>query len=306
MPRDSADALAVSPNSPPMTLTLASLRDRCDASLDELLPPATSNTLSEAMRYAVLGGGKRLRPLLVYAAGQAAGVATERLDPAAMAIELIHAYSLVHDDLPAMDDDDLRRGRPTVHKAYDEATAILTGDALQALAFETLTRGVEAGLPAETVLAQSRELAHGAGASGMAGGQALDLSLVGAQPDAATLARMHQMKTGALIGAAVRMGALAAGNGNGDRFDEYARALGLAFQIQDDVLDEVGDSTVTGKTTGADRRRGKPTFVSALGLDAARTRAIELHAAAVASLSTLDGDTSLLHELADRLVKRDA
>ena len=292
-----------------MNETLATLRSRCDAALEQRLPPATGDALASAMRYAVLGGGKRLRPLLVYAAGRALVVPLAHLDYAAMAVELVHAYSLVHDDLPAMDDDDLRRGRPTVHKSFNEATAILAGDALQALAFETLARGADAGLPADTVLAQLRALAHGAGVSGMAGGQALDLSLTGTQADLGALTHMHRLKTGALIVAAVRMGALAATTANDshiEQLDRYACDLGLAFQIQDDVLDEIGDSAITGKTVGADRLRAKPTFASVLGVDAAQEKARELHASALASLAPLNGDTSLLRELADKLVHRNA
>jgi geranylgeranyl diphosphate synthase type II len=290
-----------------VTELLPTLRARCDAALVQALAPATP--LAEAMRYAVLGGGKRLRPLLVYAAGQAFGVVPERLDPAAVAIELIHAYSLVHDDLPAMDDDDLRRGRPTLHRAFDEATAILAGDALQALAFEVIASGTACGLPADAVLAQSATLARAAGAGGMCGGQALDLAMVRASPSIDALSDMQARKTGALIVASVELGALAAGCNRSDdavaALVSYARDLGLAFQIQDDVLDEIGDVAATGKATGADRERGKPTFASLLGVDGARTEAARLHASALAALDALPGDTSLLRELADRLVHRD-
>ncbi|MBX3727011.1 MAG: polyprenyl synthetase family protein [Xanthomonadales bacterium] len=261
------------------------------------------------MRYAVLGGGKRLRPLLVYASGQACGVPLARLDSAACAVELIHAYSLVHDDLPAMDDDDLRRGRPTVHRAFDEATAILAGDALQALAFGTLAGGLAAGLPAPVVLAQTVELARASGALGMVGGQALDLALVGRDADLATLREMHALKTGALILAAVRLGSLAAATADPARdsaLDQYGRDLGLAFQIQDDVLDETGDSAVTGKAVGADRARGKPTFTSLLGVGAARRHADELIAGALQSLSRAGGETAALEALLRRLADRRA
>jgi geranylgeranyl pyrophosphate synthase len=286
--------------------SLSALRQRCDAAIDRSLPHDDDNALVAAMHYAVLGGGKRLRPLLVYAAGRALGVPLAKLDRAAVAIELIHAYSLVHDDLPSMDDDDLRRGRPTLHKAFDEATAILAGDALQALAFEVIASGVDVGLPAAAVIAQTRELAHGAGSAGMVGGQSLDLAMVGHRPDLETLTRMHRMKTGALIVSAVRLGAIAAGHDDArsDALDRYARDVGLAFQIQDDVLDDIGDSSVTGKSTGADRARGKPTFTSLLGIDAARSEAARLHGSAVAALAPLGDDASLLRELADRLVHR--
>jgi geranylgeranyl diphosphate synthase type II len=287
--------------------SLSALRQRCDAAIDRSLP-RDEETLTAAMRYAVLGGGKRLRPLLVYAAGRALGVPLAHLDHAAVALELIHAYSLVHDDLPAMDDDDLRRGRPTLHKAFDEATAILAGDALQALAFEIVASSASDGLADAAILAQTCELARGAGAAGMVGGQALDLALVGRQPDIETLVGMHRRKTGALIVSAVRLGALAAPLATTTQLgalDAYARDLGLAFQIQDDILDDVGDTSVTGKAVGADRERGKPTFTSLLGLAAARTEAARLHASAVAALSTMPADPSLLRELADRLVDRD-
>lgn len=290
-----------------MSDSLSALRQRCDAAIDRSLPRDDGDALARAMRYAVLGGGKRLRPLLVYAAGRAFDVAFAKLDRAAVAIELIHAYSLVHDDLPAMDDDDLRRGRPTVHKAFDEATAILAGDALQALAFEVLASGGDVGLSPATVLAQTRELAHGAGPAGMVGGQSLDLALVGCDPGVDTLTRMHRLKTGALIVSAVRIGAIGAttaDSGQLGALDRYARDLGLAFQIQDDVLDDIGDVAVTGKTIGADRERGKPTFTSLLGLEGSRREAERLHESALAALSLLRGDTLLLRELADRLVHR--
>ncbi len=287
---------------------LIDLIRRCDAGLERCLPPGSdTGPVAQAMRYAVTGGGKRVRPLLVYAAGQSLGASLESLDPAACAVELIHAYSLVHDDLPAMDDDDLRRGRPTVHRAFDEATAILAGDALQTLAFQTLTAGVDTGMVATAVLAQCRELSRAAGIAGMVGGQALDLALVGAQPDLETLQQMHQLKTGALITAAVRLGVLAAGPVDADHaaaLDRYARDLGLAFQIQDDVLDEVGDSAVTGKAVGADRARGKPTYTALLGVDQARSRAEALLASALDALAGIPRDTRLLTTVAARLVQR--
>ena len=216
-----------------------------------------SGELDAAMRYSVLGGGKRLRPILVYAAGHALGAEDKALDAPAAAVELIHAYSLVHDDLPAMDDDDMRRGRPTVHRAYSEAMAILAGDALQTLAFEVLaeTRHPRLG-------AMVRALANASGREGMAAGQALDLSAVGGRLDVDALATMHGYKTGALIRAAVRLGALAAADEDDPRvaaLDTYAAAIGLAFQIQDDILDVAGDAATLGKATGADAARAKPT-----------------------------------------------
>jgi len=289
--------------------SFSALRVRCDAAIERSLPQDPGDDLSRAMRYAALGGGKRLRPLLVYAAGRALDVPLARLDRAAVAIELIHAYSLVHDDLPAMDDDDLRRGQPTTHKAFGEATAILAADALQALAFEVIAGGVDLGLPDATVLAQTRELARGAGATGMVGGQALDLAMIGQTPDIETLTRMHRLKTGALIVSAARLGALAAVSADDaqlDALDRYARDLGLAFQIQDDILDDIGDVAVTGKSVGSDRKRGKPTFTSLLGLEGARREAERLHASALASLAAIRSDTVLLRELADRIVNRSA
>jgi geranylgeranyl diphosphate synthase type II len=292
-----------------MSAELDALRARCDAALTTALPPGQPNdSLVAAMRYAVLGGGKRLRPLLVHGAGAALGVAPARLDPAAVAVELIHAYSLVHDDLPAMDDDDLRRGRPTVHRAFDEATAILAGDALQALAFQALAAGRATGLAPDRVLAQVAELARAAGAAGMVGGQALDLSVVGTQPDLATLTRMHALKTGALIAACVRLGVLASGRDDTATaaLDRYAADVGLAFQIQDDVLDEIGDADITGKAVGADRARGKPTFIALLGVAGAQARAGELLERALAALAAVEGDTALLAEIAGALVQRRA
>jgi farnesyl diphosphate synthase/geranylgeranyl diphosphate synthase type II len=292
-----------------MSAGLDALRARCEAALAAALPPDTgTGALAAAMRYAVLGGGKRLRPLLVHGAGAALGVAPALLDPAAVAVELVHAYSLVHDDLPAMDDDDLRRGRPTVHRAFDEATAILAGDALQALAFQALAGGAAAGLAPARVQDQVAELACAAGAAGMVGGQALDLAVVGTQPDLATLTRMHGLKTGALIAACVRLAALASGRDDAATaaLDRYAADLGLAFQIQDDVLDEIGDAAVTGKAVGADRARGKPTFTAHLGVAGAQARAGELLDRALAALGEVDGDTDVLARVAQALVQRRA
>jgi geranylgeranyl pyrophosphate synthase len=290
-----------------VTALLQSLRQRCDQQLQHVLDhSAIPERLRAAMRHGVLAGGKRLRPLLVYSAGHALGVKPEHLDAAACAIELVHAYSLIHDDLPAMDDDDLRRGQPTVHRAFDEATAILAGDALQALAFEVIARGHQAGLDANMVLAQSLELARAAGAAGMCGGQMLDLAMVGQSPGLDALTHMHALKTGALIRAAVRLGALAgrADTGQSDRLDRYGADIGLAFQIQDDVLDEIGDVAETGKAVGADRERGKPTYTALLGVEVAQARARQLLDRALAALDGLPGDTSLLRTLALELVDR--
>ena len=246
--------------------------DRVERTLDAALPreDEAPQRLHAAMRYAVLGGGKRMRPLLVYATGTALGASEESLDEAAAAVELIHAYSLVHDDLPAMDDDTLRRGKPTVHIAYDEATAILAGDALQALAFERLA---QAPCNAEARVAMLHELAVASGArGGMAGGQALDLAAVGTTMHAQELRAMHAAKTGALIRASVRLGAIAAGADAATReaLDDYADALGLAFQVRDDILDVEGDTAVIGKTAGKDAANDKPTYPAILGMTASQ------------------------------------
>ena len=240
------------------------------------LPEAGSVRLREAMRYSVLGGGKRLRPTLVYATGTALGAAPESLDDPAAAVELIHVYSLVHDDLPAMDDDDLRRGRPSCHRAFDEATAILAGDALQALAFELLADTPRDGADALRRLTMSRLLAQGIGTLGMAGGQAIDLESVGHQLDLKALQTMHRLKTGALIETSVLMGAAAAGELEGPvcaALREYGAAIGLAFQIQDDILDVTGTTASIGKVAGADAAHAKPTYTSLMGLEGARAAA---------------------------------
>lgn len=255
------------------------------------------------MRHGVLGGGKRLRPVLVYAAGRALGAVDEALDAPAAAVELIHAYSLVHDDLPAMDDDDLRRGQPTVHRAFDEATAILAGDALQTLAFEVLARDGHPRLAALVVT-----LAEASGRDGMVAGQALDLGAVGNHPDAESLATMHRHKTGALIRGAVRLGALVAVSEQDPRLaalDRYAAAIGLAFQIQDDILDVTGDAVTLGKASGADAARDKPTYPALLGLDGARAKARALLDEALASLAPLGERATLLADLATYMIERD-
>ncbi|WP_444985463.1 farnesyl diphosphate synthase [Halomonas mongoliensis] len=292
-------------NAESLAARLAADRARVDARLEALFGErgASVPRLDAAMRHGVLVGGKRLRPVLVYAAGRALGAADDALDAPAMAIELIHAYSLVHDDLPAMDDDDLRRGQPTVHRAYDEATAILAGDALQALAFEVLARSAQPRLPA-----MIRTLAEAAGRDGMVAGQALDLAAVGGHPDVAALAAMHGHKTGALIRAAVRLGGLAAVAEEDPRLaalDDYARAIGLAFQIHDDVLDVTGDAATLGKATGADAARDKPTYPTLMGLDGARRRSRELVEEALAALAPLGEGADALAALARYMIERD-
>ena len=262
-----------------------------------------SASLDDAMRYSVLGTGKRLRPVLVYLAGRALGADDEALDAPAAAIEMIHAYSLVHDDLPAMDDDDLRRGRPTVHRAFDEPLAILAGDALQTLAFEAL-----ASRPHPRLGALITTLAQAAGRDGMAAGQAIDLGAVGAPMDLAALQAMHQHKTGALIRAAVRLGALVAVDESDPRvaaLDRYASAMGLAFQIHDDVLDVTGDTQTLGKTSGADARRDKPTYPALLGVAQAQSRARDLLDEALAALEPLGEAGQPLAALARFMIDRD-
>ena len=273
--------------------------------LVQYLPHANVNpgTLHQAMRYSALAGAKRFRPVLVYASGKALGLKLDRLDPLACAIELIHTYSLIHDDLPAMDDDDLRRGQPTCHRAYDEATAILAGDALQALAFEILANTAQAA----TTLRLIRELANACGSTGMAGGQALDLSAVGSSISLGELETMHRLKTGALIQFAVTAPCHMAGanDDTSSRFSDFGECLGLAFQIHDDILDVTGDSALTGKSSRADAALNKPTFPSILGLDESRRRAIALCDEAISNLEGFQGDASTLIWLADYVVSRD-
>jgi geranylgeranyl pyrophosphate synthase len=274
-------------------LQLKQWQARVERELQARLPAVETqpHRLHEAIRYSVLGGGKRVRPALVYATGAAIGIPESLLDGAACAVELIHAYSLVHDDLPAMDNDDLRRGLPTCHRQFDEATAVLVGDSLQCLAFELLADGP--GLPADPSvrLKLVRLLAIASGTSGMAGGQALDLAAIGRKLSLADIEEMHVRKTGALIHACVMMGAACAPQLSEHitrALDEYARAIGLAFQIQDDLLDVEGDVAVIGKATGADRALDKPTYPSVAGVEPSRQRMHELHTRALSALARLD------------------
>ena len=281
---------------------------RIEAALDRTLAPgdAATGRLNAAMRYSVLGGGKRLRGLLVHVTGEALGAGGLDLDACASAVELIHAYSLIHDDLPAMDDDDLRRGKPSCHRAFDEGTAILAGDALQALAFEVLVTGTR-GLPDAARVQLIEALARGIGTQGMAGGQAIDLGAVGRQLDLAGVALMHRRKTGALIETSVALGAISAGCTGGPRYEalrQYGSEVGFAFQIQDDILDVTGDTTVMGKLQGADAAHGKPNYVSAAGLDAARVAARRHRDAALAALVTAGLGDTLLHDMAHFVVDR--
>ena len=271
------------------------------------LPDPGTARLREAMRYSVLGAGKRLRPTLVYLTGEALGASLSSLDAPAAAVELIHVYSLVHDDLPAMDDDDLRRGRPTCHRAYDEGTAVLVGDALQALAFAVLANEPDSGTSAETRLQMLRILARATGTGGMAGGQAIDLAAVGHTLSVEDIENMHRRKTGALIECSVQLGALAAGLAPGEELaalQRFGADVGLAFQIQDDILDVEGDPAVLGKSTGADASHAKPTYPSTAGLPAARKRAGQLRDQAIAQLRPLGTRAAVLAQLADFVVSR--
>ncbi|MGB0133200.1 MAG: farnesyl diphosphate synthase [Dokdonella sp.] len=275
------------------------------------LPPLQEPPLElhRAMHYAVMGGGKRMRPLLVYATGSAFSAPLERLDAAAVAVEIIHAYSLVHDDLPAMDDDSLRRGRATCHIEFGEAMAILAGDALQALAFEVLTRETAAGIDTRTRLEMLRVLANACGSQGMAGGQAFDLGAIGQRLDANELERMHVYKTGALIRASVRLGALAAGCTDQSRIealDRYAHCVGLAFQIRDDILDVEGDAGQIGKTVGKDAANDKPTYPAILGLQASVAHLDELTEQALAAIQPFGESATCLRDLARFVAERES
>jgi farnesyl diphosphate synthase len=291
------------------TRRIAEYKERIERVLERALslPDPGTAGLAEAMRYSVLGAGKRLRPTLVYLTGEALGAPLAQLDGPAAAVELIHVYSLVHDDLPAMDDDDLRRGRPTCHRAYDEATAILVGDALQALAFAVLAEEPQTGPSAPLRLEMIRVLAAATGTSGMAGGQAVDLAAVGRELPETAIEDMHRRKTGALIRGSVVLGALAAGVGGGPEFaglERFGAEIGLAFQIQDDILDVEGDPAVLGKSTGADAAHAKPTYPSTVGLERARLRARELRDAAIGALAPLGHRSAALVQLANFIVNR--
>ena len=289
---------------------LAKCQQQVDNALEQHLPAETiqPQRLHHAMRHATLNGGKRVRPMLVFAAGEALGVATEKLEGAACAVELIHAYSLIHDDLPAMDDDDLRRGRPTCHKAFDEATAILAGDALQTLAFRVLCREDAVPLSGAVRLQMVETLAHASGSRGMAGGQAMDLAAVGLELDLARLEAMHIHKTGALIHASVKLACLAADSGpqQTQQLEHYANCIGLAFQVQDDILDVEGDTETLGKTQGKDQANDKPTYPALIGLKGAKELAQSLRQDALESLATLDSRADPLRWLADYIVNRNA
>jgi farnesyl diphosphate synthase len=276
--------------------------------LSALLPRAAAAParLHEAMRYAVLDGGKRVRPLLVHAAGELHGADRAVLARAAAAVEMIHAYSLVHDDMPCMDDDALRRGKPTVHVKYDEATALLVGDALQSQAFLVLS---DAGADAARTVCMLRLLAEASGSAGMCGGQAIDLASVGITLSLSELEQMHRLKTGALLRASVLLGALCGQMPEADEtaaLDAYAAAVGLAFQVVDDVLDATADSQTLGKTAGKDAVDHKPTYVSILGLEESRALAQKLREDAHRALLPFGDNARRLRELADLIVQRKA
>ncbi len=294
---------------PAFQIFLSDCRERVERALDRWLPAEDTcpERLHRAMRYTTLGDGKRVRPVLVYAAGRALGAELDCLDAGACAVELIHAYSLVHDDLPAMDDDDLRRGRPTCHMAFDEATAILTGDALQTLAFRVLCEDDDLCIDRADRLRMIQALAHASGSRGMAGGQALDMAATGQDIDLAQLENLHIHKTGALVLASVRLGALAAGAGSDPRvagLERYAKCIGLAFQVHDDVLDVEGDTATLGKTGGKDAASRKATYPGLIGLEAARDMARRLVDEALDNIADFDEKADPMRDLARYIVSR--
>jgi len=294
------------------TFSLAEFITRCQSRVNQnlnlwLSQPSLSPSLSRAMHYATMQGGKRFRPVLVYATCQALGAGLDAADNAASAVELLHSYSLVHDDLPAMDDDDLRRGQPTCHIAFNEATAILAGDALQSLAFEVLAAETANGLSSAIRLDMIATLAKASGTIGMAAGQALDLEAEGQSISLDELETIHRHKTGTLIRACVRMGALAAGCTDAAllaRLDEYADHMGHAFQVHDDILDVIGDTALLGKTQGADAALDKMTYPKLLGLEASQIKAQELHNAALAAIQRLGPEADVLRALSEYVITR--
>ncbi len=284
-------------------------QQRVNSFLDKLLPNIrlAPTHLHEAMRYAVLNGGKRIRPLLVYATGEALGVRPEILDIPASAIELIHAYSLVHDDLPAMDDDDLRRGKPTCHKAFDEATAILVGDSLQSLAFATLAEETTL-IPASTRIAMIACLAKAAGSLGMAGGQALDLKATGQKLDSSEIETIHHLKTGQLIAASTQLAILAANLKDRIIYNallDFSSKMGLCFQIKDDILDQIGDTKILGKQAGSDLAKQKVTFTTMNSLTYAKAILEQVYQEALNALTPLNEKAITLKSVADYIVARD-
>ncbi|MGY6277071.1 (2E,6E)-farnesyl diphosphate synthase [Methylomonas sp. MgM2] len=288
---------------------LIACQNRVERALDARLPAENilPQTLHQAMRYSTMNGGKRMRPMLTYATGRALGLSEEVLDAPACAVECIHVYSLIHDDLPAMDDDDLRRGKPTCHKAFDEATAILAGDALQALAFEILANDASIQVGAEARLKMISALTRASGSQGMVGGQAIDLASVGHKLNLPELENMHIHKTGALIRASVNLASLSKPELDADvakKLDHYAKCIGLSFQVKDDILDIESDTETLGKTQGKDMNNDKPTYPALLGLAGAKQKAQELHEQAVESLSEFGSEADLLRELSLYIIER--
>ncbi|WP_020484944.1 (2E,6E)-farnesyl diphosphate synthase [Methylomonas sp. MK1] len=288
---------------------LTACQNRVERALDARLPGENilPQTLHQAMRYSVLDGGKRTRPLLTYATGQALGLSEDVLDAQACAVEFIHVYSLIHDDLPAMDNDDLRRGKPTCHKAYDEATAILAGDALQALAFDILANDSAIQAGAEARVKMIAALTRASGSQGMVGGQAIDLGSVGRKLTLPELENMHIHKTGALIRASVNLASLSKPDLDADvakKLDHYAKCIGLSFQVKDDILDVESDTATLGKTQGKDVDNDKPTYPALLGMAGAKEKAQELHEQAVASLAGFGSEADLLRDLSLYIIER--
>jgi geranylgeranyl pyrophosphate synthase len=288
---------------------LSFCQNRVEKALEDRLPSGQllPQKLHQAMRYSVLDGGKRMRPMLTYCTGKALGIASEALDGPACAVEFIHVYSLIHDDLPAMDDDDLRRGKATCHVAFDEATAILAGDALQALAFEILAHDPSINATIEGRLKMIIALAKASGSQGMVGGQAIDLQSVGTRLNLPELENMHIHKTGALIRASVNMATLAKADIDSavaTKLDHYAKCIGLSFQVKDDILDEESDTATLGKTQGKDKDNDKPTYPALLGLAGAKKKAQELHEKALDSLSIFGREADLLRDLSLYIIQR--
>ncbi|MDO9106741.1 MAG: (2E,6E)-farnesyl diphosphate synthase [Methylovulum sp.] len=284
-------------------------QNRVERALEQRLPGENilPQKLHQAMRYCVLDGGKRMRPMLAYCTGKTLGLPPEALDGPACAVEFIHVYSLIHDDLPAMDDDELRRGKPTCHVAFDEATAILTGDALQALAFETLAHDPSIIASPESRLKMITALAKASGSQGMVGGQAIDLASVGTKLNLPELENMHIHKTGALIRASVNMATLSKADIDpvvATKLDHYAKCIGLSFQVKDDILDEESDTATLGKTQGKDKDNDKPTYPALLGLAGAKQKAQELHEMALANLSGFGKEADLLRDLSLYIIQR--
>ena len=288
---------------------LSFCQNRVEKALEDRLPSGQllPQKLHQAMRYSVLDGGKRMRPMLTYCTGKALGIAPESLDGPACAVEFIHVYSLIHDDLPAMDDDELRRGKATCHVAFDEATAILAGDALQALAFEILAHDPSITATAQDRLKMIVALAKASGSQGMVGGQAIDLQSVGMSLNLPELENMHIHKTGALIRASVKLATLAKADIDptmATKLDHYAKCIGLSFQVKDDILDEESDTATLGKTQGKDKDNDKPTYPALLGLAGAKQKAQELHEKALDNLSVFGKEADLLRDLSLYIIQR--